>query len=386
MGLVFNPITGQLDETGSGSSLTLQTNGSPNGSQSLLNLVAGTNVTLTDNGSGSVTIASSGSGSTTWGTITGTLSSQTDLQAALDLKYNTSNFQNFVPSSGAILTYHIVAPGTGYNVSDSVFITGGGSGAAEIIVDSIDGGGGIIDSHLNNSSSGYTTGIPFTTTSATGIDATVEVDSIPPSATYNALFNTTGLITSDRTYTFPDEDGTLILSTDLSTYVPYTGASSDLDLGAHGYIGIGIKSADAPIGSGNSGNQFTIFSGNGDGSGSGGEIIVEAGNGGVTNAKGGDVLLQAGLPGGDADGSNIILSPSNLSGAGTINGYVKVANPANGNAFVQLDVSLTTDLRTATFQDTSGIVAYTSPGVSGSFTTVDLKTVTVVDGIITSII
>jgi hypothetical protein len=37
---------------------TLETNGTLNGSQTLLNLVAGSNITLTDNGSGSVTIAS----------------------------------------------------------------------------------------------------------------------------------------------------------------------------------------------------------------------------------------------------------------------------------------------------------------------------------------
>lgn len=46
----------------SASGPTLQTNGAPNGSQSLLNLVAGSNVTLTDNGSGSITIAASGGG------------------------------------------------------------------------------------------------------------------------------------------------------------------------------------------------------------------------------------------------------------------------------------------------------------------------------------
>jgi len=46
------------------SGLTLETDGTPNGSQTLLNLVAGTNVTLTDNGTGSVTIdATGGSGS-----------------------------------------------------------------------------------------------------------------------------------------------------------------------------------------------------------------------------------------------------------------------------------------------------------------------------------
>lgn len=48
----------------SSSGLTLQTDGVSNGSQTLLNLVGGTNVTLTDNGTGSVTIdAAGGSGS-----------------------------------------------------------------------------------------------------------------------------------------------------------------------------------------------------------------------------------------------------------------------------------------------------------------------------------
>lgn len=44
------------------SPLSLETNGTPNGSQSLLNLVAGTNITLTDNGTGSVTVDASGGG------------------------------------------------------------------------------------------------------------------------------------------------------------------------------------------------------------------------------------------------------------------------------------------------------------------------------------
>jgi hypothetical protein len=58
---------------GSGGSLFLETNGTPNGSQALLNLAAGSNVTLTDNGSGQVTIASSGGGGSPsiGGTITG---------------------------------------------------------------------------------------------------------------------------------------------------------------------------------------------------------------------------------------------------------------------------------------------------------------------------
>lgn len=55
MGVTLTPASG----------VTLQTNGTPNGSQSLLNLKNGTNVTISDDGVGGVTIASSGGGGTT---------------------------------------------------------------------------------------------------------------------------------------------------------------------------------------------------------------------------------------------------------------------------------------------------------------------------------
>jgi hypothetical protein len=51
-----------ITASGGGSSITLQTNGTNNGSQSLLNLAAGANITLVDNGTGTVTIASTGGG------------------------------------------------------------------------------------------------------------------------------------------------------------------------------------------------------------------------------------------------------------------------------------------------------------------------------------
>jgi len=38
---------------------------------------------------------------------------------------------------------------------------------------------------------------------------------------------------SDKTYTFPDASGTIALTSDISGYVPYIGASSDVDLGAN---------------------------------------------------------------------------------------------------------------------------------------------------------
>jgi uncharacterized protein (DUF2345 family) len=55
--------------------VSLETNGTPNGSQTLLNLAAGTNMTLTDNGSGTVTFASTATnGVESLNSLTGTLS------------------------------------------------------------------------------------------------------------------------------------------------------------------------------------------------------------------------------------------------------------------------------------------------------------------------
>lgn len=51
-----------VNATGSGSSITLKTNGTNNGSQTVLNLAAGSGISVTDNGTGTVTIANTGSG------------------------------------------------------------------------------------------------------------------------------------------------------------------------------------------------------------------------------------------------------------------------------------------------------------------------------------
>jgi hypothetical protein len=59
-------LQGQLG--GTGTPLALETDGTPNGDQTLLNLQAGTNITLTDDGLGNVTIDASGGGG--GGTVT----------------------------------------------------------------------------------------------------------------------------------------------------------------------------------------------------------------------------------------------------------------------------------------------------------------------------
>lgn len=57
-----NSTTGSVDLSvaGGGSGITLKTNGTSNTVQSILNLISGTNVTLTSDGSGGITIAASG--------------------------------------------------------------------------------------------------------------------------------------------------------------------------------------------------------------------------------------------------------------------------------------------------------------------------------------
>jgi hypothetical protein len=54
---------------GGGGSLTLQTNSTTNANQSLLNLVAGTNVSLADDGLGNITINAAGGGGGADGSI-----------------------------------------------------------------------------------------------------------------------------------------------------------------------------------------------------------------------------------------------------------------------------------------------------------------------------
>lgn len=56
-------VTGVTLQSISTSGLALETNGTPNGNQTLLNLVAGTNMTITDDGLGNITFDAAGSGS-----------------------------------------------------------------------------------------------------------------------------------------------------------------------------------------------------------------------------------------------------------------------------------------------------------------------------------
>ena len=117
---------------GGGGGVTLQTNGTPNGSQSLLNLVAGSNVTLADNGSGAVTINASGGGG---GGGSGTVTS-----VALTVPTGLSVTGSPITSSGTL------AISTSLN--GLVYGTGTGLAAATIGT-GLDFTGGVLSSTIN---------------------------------------------------------------------------------------------------------------------------------------------------------------------------------------------------------------------------------------------
>ena len=77
-------------------------------------LISDTEDTLNPNATKSVTVqsivdlASGGGGATTWGSITGTLSTQTDLQNALNAKQDTLTLTT-TGSSGAATSGHIAS-------------------------------------------------------------------------------------------------------------------------------------------------------------------------------------------------------------------------------------------------------------------------------------
>ena len=64
----LNPDGSVTVDSAAGSAITLKTNGTNNGSQSILNLKQGTNITIADDGVGGVTVNSTASGSTPTGT------------------------------------------------------------------------------------------------------------------------------------------------------------------------------------------------------------------------------------------------------------------------------------------------------------------------------
>lgn len=132
------------------------------------------------------------------------------------------------------------------------------------------------------------------------------------------------------------------------------------------------------------GGELRLRAGAGDGTGGGGILTIAAGRGGATNGTGGDVIVSAGAGGGgNADGGYLYLLGGLKSGSGS-NGLVAFQDASTEWA-AYIDTSALSGSRTLTLPNASGTLALQT-AASGSFTTADAKTVTVVNGIITSIV
>ena len=110
---------------GGGASIILKVNNVDNVIQTILNLTAGANMTITDLGDGRVQFDATGDIGTNWGTIGGLLANQTDLQDALDLKVDIISLASVALSGdyGDLINLPTIPTLTSELTNDSGFIT-----------------------------------------------------------------------------------------------------------------------------------------------------------------------------------------------------------------------------------------------------------------------
>lgn len=116
-----------------GSSITLQTNSTPNGSQTLLNLKQGTNVTIADDGLGGITISSSATAITL--TTSGTSGVATLIAGVL----NIPNYTYTLPTASTTVLGGVKVDGTSITISGGIISATSSGGGTVTSVASADG-------------------------------------------------------------------------------------------------------------------------------------------------------------------------------------------------------------------------------------------------------
>lgn len=198
-----------------GSSITLQTNGTPNGDQTLLNLKQGSNVTITDDGLGGVTINSTGGGTPgglntqmqynnggTFGGVAGLITNGVNVYVSPGI-FNFMDTTDTVPSMFSNTntlprTYFLPDLDGTVALMDSTTL---GDFTADNII-------------IANSSLTGTTGLNFFNASNDSYKFRSFTGGV------DAILDTSLVATSDKTYTLPNASGTVALTSDIPTYLP----------------------------------------------------------------------------------------------------------------------------------------------------------------------
>jgi hypothetical protein len=274
--------------------------------------------------------------------------------------------------------------------------------------------GGLVDIRAGSAQGGNGNGGNITLTPGskfgTGINGQVIIVNLL--STFGAK-QTTSSLTSDRDYTWPDMDGTILLSDTLGGgtvnsipiwKTPFSlGDSSASEDAAEFEIAppataifdgayISLRSGSATSGNegslylatgnatdsagGANGGYLSINTGNGDhaGTSSGGDISIATGSGGSVggggtvsfnlgfgggvSGPGGSFIVNAGSATTLGDGGAIVFSPGAGRGAG-VNGTVSLLDPTTANA-ATFATNLMTAARTYAFPDANGTFALTS--------------------------
>ena len=278
-----------------------------------------------------------GAASVVWGGITGTLSDQTDLLTALNLKAPLISPTFATSITGSFLT------------ASEMLIT---NGSKQIV-------SAPVATYPSLTELTYVKGV----TSAIQTQLNAKQASITGSDTRVLFFDGANNPAGDPFFRWEKTNNVLYLGAENDTGKLWGVDATTADTNG----GILDFTAGFGLGTGNGGN-INIRTGRGGDTGNGGSYVAIAANGGDTSGNGGDITFLAGEAlGGDSDGGDTYFHVGAGTGAG-LNGTFRFANYLGTEGILDFDL-ITTVNRIFTFNDSAGGVVVAdgnAPGTAGT--------------------